>query len=52
MESPNYRSLMSLKVTYNEEKVKDPGMKAGNKGLISYSIVDSQNAEFTFGSPL
>lgn len=50
--SPNDRSLLSVKVEYYEKKTKGDSMKAGNKGLIKYSIIDSQKVELTINSPL
>jgi hypothetical protein len=42
--SPLERSLMSIKVEESVEKTIGVGMKAGNKGKISYVILDSQTA--------
>lgn len=44
LESPEERSLISIKVEESDKKSKGTGMKAGNKGQIKYVILDSQNA--------
>ena len=43
---------MSVKVDYSEKKIKGDSMKAGNKGIIKYSIIDSQKAELTINAPV
>ena len=41
-------SVLSIKVTHSAEKSKGNKVKAGNKGILEYQLLNSQEAEITF----
>ncbi len=39
---------MSIKAEYSPDKIKSAIIKAGNKGVLEYQLLDSATAELTF----